>query len=99
MAETGFFRGAGGVVFEMDLPLPEVYADQVTKQLLVRVNSDGSPYDGDAADASEGAAPHKPAENALKADWVGWAVHNGADPEEAAAMTKQDLIDAYGGKE
>jgi hypothetical protein len=34
--------------------------------------------------------------NASKAVWVGWAVHNGADPEEAAAATKQDLIDAYG---
>jgi hypothetical protein len=99
MAEKGFFRGAGGVVFEMDLPLPEVMQEQVTKQLLVRVNSDGTPYTGEAEGPAEGATPaHKPALNASKTEWIGWAVSQGADHEDAAAATKQDLIDAYGDK-
>ena len=44
MAETGFFRGTGGVVHEMALPLAEVYADQVARGDLVRVSEDGSAY-------------------------------------------------------
>lgn len=100
MAETGYFQGTGGVIWEMNLPLPEAYADQVTKRQLVRVNADGSPYEGDAGSAAEGApVTEKPAVNAPKAQWVGWAIHKGADPEEAAASTKQDLIDAYGRSE
>lgn len=95
--ETGHFRGAGGVIWEMNLPLPEAYADQVTKGTLSRVNADGSPYAGDADGAAEGAQVTKqPSVNAPKAQWVGWAIHNGANPEEAAAATKQDLVDTYG---
>lgn len=45
--DVGHFRGTGGVVHQMDLPLPEVYADQVERGDLVRVNADGSPYSED----------------------------------------------------
>lgn len=38
----------------------------------------------------------EPGKNASKADWVGWAVVNGADAEEADGMTKADLIEKYG---
>ncbi|MGM9380338.1 hypothetical protein [Streptomyces antibioticus] len=37
----------------------------------------------------------EPAKNASKTDWVGWAVVNGADAEEADGMTKADLIEKY----
>lgn len=95
--ETGFFRGAGGGVFEMDLPLPDPYQDQIAKRTLVRVNADGSDFTGDAAGAAEGAAvTERPSVNAPKSAWIGWAVHNGADLEDAAAATKQDLVDTYG---
>lgn len=44
--ETGFFRGAGGAVFEMDLPLGEPYMYHLGKGDLVRVARDGSPWTG-----------------------------------------------------
>jgi hypothetical protein len=44
--ETGFFRGSGGAIWEMDLPLPELYGEQLAKRELVRVEADGSPYSG-----------------------------------------------------
>lgn len=94
---SGYFRGSGGQILQMDLPLPEVYADQVTRGQLRRVNADGSDYTGDVDGAAEGAPPvERPAQSAQKADWVGWAVAQGADPEAAAGMTKADLIDRYG---
>ena len=97
MAETALFRSESGQQIHMDLPLPDHMADKVTKGQLVRVNDDGSPYTGEAADASEGAAvTERPAQSASKAAWVGWAVHLGADPDEAEALTKADLIDRYG---
>ena len=42
------------------------------------------------------AAAAKPIVNSPKADWVAHAVSQGADPDEAAAMKKTELIAAYG---
>lgn len=108
MAETIHVRGEGGQTIEMDLPLPEPIADRLAKGQLRRVNPDGSPYtgpqlweadsdeqDGPAAGSAltEGRTP-RPAANARKAEWVGWAVGvHGMDPEDADAMTKGDLMD------
>lgn len=93
--ETGWFRGAGGVVWQMDLPLPENMADQLTKGYLTRVNDDGSPYVEQAGGESE----QPPAANASKAVWVGYAhrVH-GVAIDEAEALTKHDLMELYGSK-
>lgn len=44
--ETGYFRGSGGVVWQMDLPLRPLMGEQLAKQELVRVNEDGSSYAG-----------------------------------------------------
>lgn len=97
MTETALFKSESNQLIHMDLPLPEHMQDKVTKGQLVRVNDDGTPYTGDAADASEGAGvTERPDGRASKATWVGWAVHNGADVDEAEAMTKQDLIETYG---
>lgn len=97
MAETALFRSESNQLIHMDLPLPEHMADKVTRGQLMRVNDDGSPYTGEAVDASEGApVTERPAQSAPKATWVGWAVHNGADVDDAEAMTKQDLIEKYG---
>ena len=92
MADTGFFKGEGGTIWEMDLPLPEVMQEKVVKQYLKRVNEDGTPYVEDAEQE-----PQRPATSAKKAEWVGWAVHNGMDPDDADAMTKDDLIEKFGG--
>lgn len=96
MAETGLFRSESNQRIHMDLPLPEVMADKVTRGLLVRINDDGSLYDGDAAGAAEGApVTERPAQSAPKGAWVGWAVAQGAAVDDAEAMTKADLVDKY----
>jgi hypothetical protein len=91
MAEaSGHFRGEGGVVFEMDLPLSEIMAEKITKGYLVRVNADGSPY-------AEQDPVRRPAQSAPKAEWVGYAVRvYGMTPDDAEALNKADLIDRYG---
>ncbi|WP_369778839.1 hypothetical protein [Streptomyces sp. R33] len=97
MAETIHILGEGGGIHAMDLPLPEGIAERLAKGHLRRVNEDGSPYE---EGGPETVAPpvEQPPQSAAKALWVGWAIANGADADEAEAMTKQDLIDAYGGE-
>lgn len=101
-------RGEAGQVIEMDLPLPEPIQDRLTKGLIRQVNSDGSPYTGPAPQAAaagqqdtreqgsaltEGRTP-RPAVNARKAEWVGWAVGvHGMNPEDADALSKTDLME------
>lgn len=93
MGDVGYFRGEGGAVWQMDLPLPAVMQEKVVKGYLVRVNPDGSPYTGPDAEKIE-----RPSRSASKVEWVGYAVRaHGVDPDTAEAMTRQDLIDAYGG--
>lgn len=94
-AETGFFRGAGGGLFELPLPLSENMANQQTRGELVRVNADGSHWQPDAeVVVSDG--PPKP--TASKNEWVGYAVSKGMTLDDADAMTKNDLIEKFGKK-
>lgn len=76
-------------MFALDLPLHEVIAERLAKGYLTRVNPDGT-------DFVEDTERTKPAVNASKADWVGWAVYKGAKPDDAEAFTKTDLIEKYG---
>lgn len=103
--ETGFFLGEGGSIIEMDLPLAEGIAQRVEKGAIVRVaNADGDPYEppespqGDSAlDQVAMYAPPQP--SASKAAWVGYAVrHGGMTAEGADALTKNDLVERYGGR-
>ncbi|MFE5628473.1 hypothetical protein [Streptomyces sp. NPDC056543] len=98
MAETIYVLGEGGGIHAMDLPLSEPIADRLAKGQLRRVNEDGTPYDEQADDGVPTLPTEAPAKNAPKADWVGWAVANGADPEDAEGSTKGDLIELYGGE-
>lgn len=102
MADTIFVRGEGGSVFEMDLPLPEGIAQRMEKGLIKRVQADGSDWLVPAAVPVEPEVPApptvRPAASASKAAWVGWAVVQGIDPEEAEAMTKADLVELLGGE-
>jgi len=99
-----YLRGEGGSIIGMDLPLAEGIADRLTKGYLKRVNADGSPYvEPSARDATTGGSDltsgrtPRPAQSATKAEWVGYAVHAvGMSPDDAEAMTKQDLIDLLG---
>ncbi|MDT3395439.1 hypothetical protein RKE29_02030 [Streptomyces sp. B1866] len=102
MAETIHVLGEGGMVFPMDLPLPEAIADRLAAGQLRRVNPDGTPYT-DPATAAPAPAPvgggaltrgetPRPGKNAAKSEWVAWAVAvHGLDMGEADGMTKQAL--------
>ncbi|MFD0405015.1 hypothetical protein [Kitasatospora sp. NPDC127116] len=95
MPDTIHVRGEGGAVIAMDLPLHEAIAHRLATGQLQRVSEDGSPYtEGD--DDVPSTPTKQPAKTDPKALWVGWAVAQGADPDEADGMTKNDLIEAYG---
>lgn len=107
--EFGYFRGEGGSVWRMSLPLPEVMEEKLTKGYLQRVNEDGTPYSADGGahgvlpkpgehnPPDDGELPEPPARTASKAEWVGYAVHvGGMAPDDADAMTKADLIEEFG---
>lgn len=91
----------------------ELFDDALAKGRLTLVDDpdgllDGPDPDGEAKDSdggsgegeppSEPSADGPPAKSAKKADWVAWAISQGADPEEAEAANKDDLVDAYGGE-
>lgn len=94
--EFGYFLGEGGTVFRLDLPVHETIAERIAKKEIHRVNEDGTPYLEPEPEAPAASAP--PA-NASKAQWVAWAVSQGAVQAEAEAMTKLNLIGEYGGGE
>lgn len=106
--ETIHVRGEGGAVIEMALPLPEGIADRYARGLLKRVNADGSPYTGPAAqetptpgsDGDEDQEPQvptggeRPPQAAPKAEWIAYVVRTGRlSAEDAANYTKADLIE------
>jgi hypothetical protein len=71
---------------------------KVTRGELGRVNADGSPYEAlDATDPADGEV-RVPSKNALKDEWVGYAVSKGMSVDDADAMTKTDLIERFGPK-
>lgn len=41
-------------------------------------------------------AIERPADRAAKAVWIAYAVERGADPAEAEALTRDELVDQYG---
>lgn len=88
MAETIHVVEGEGAVIEMALPLHEAIADRLAKGYIRRVHPDGTPWTGDEP-------AERPALTARKADWVGYAAAQGMDPDDAEALTKQDLIDKY----
>jgi len=93
--EVGHYQSESGQIIGMDLPLDENMADKVRRGTLHRVNEDGTPYidDSEGSDLTNGVPP-RPAGNASKGDWVGYAVNVlGMSPDDAEAATRQDLID------
>lgn len=99
--EHVYIRGEGGSVFKLDLPLHETITDKLVKGTVQRVNADGSLYTESKSKKAKAASvpstpTERPADSAIKAVWVGWAVANGATVDDADAMTKTDLIEAYG---
>lgn len=95
-----FVRGEAGTVFKLDLPLHESIEDRLRKGYITRVsNAEGDPYDPEADIVSiltPGLPAERPAIEADKVAWVGWAVVQGMTPDDAEAATKQDLIEKFG---
>jgi hypothetical protein len=61
---------------------------------------DASELDSDAdADDEDDEPDASPARNASTQEWVDFAVANGADEDEAAGMTRAELIEKYGADE
>lgn len=51
-----------------------------------------------ATNSSPSVSGQRPAKAASKAAWVDYAITRGADPDEAAAMSRDDLRDKFGGE-
>ncbi len=102
MGETIHVRGEGGTVFAMDLPLPEGVAQRLARGDIVRVEAGGSPHAEPAEDPGpEDADPFavkRPAPSAPKAEWVVYAVSQGASVLDAEGFTKTELIEKFGGQ-
>lgn len=99
MGNTVHIRGEGGSIFELDVPLHETIEEKLLKGLVQRVNADGSIYTASAGKGDvvvPGLPTQRPANSAVKAEWVGWAVAQGASVEDAAALTKADLVERFG---
>lgn len=85
-------RTSGGHAAERVRPMPGSGEAAELEQLAA------DPASGWRAVVDEPPAPAgQPTKSAAKAEWVAWAVAQGADLAEAEASTKTDLIDAYGG--
>jgi hypothetical protein len=103
--DTIHVLGEGGGIFELSTPLHETIADKLTKGLIRRVNSDGTPYDEHVRPAGTEATDSRPGVRAGKEDWVVWAVAESerrGEPitvDDAQALTKDVLIERYGVKQ
>lgn len=87
----------GGTVCSFSAPLPHHVAARLDKGDLVRVNPDGSawlqPGEPETADKPlPDGAPALPKRTASRAVWQQFAVSQGMDHDEAARMTKAELI-------
>lgn len=96
MSETIFIEGEEGAIFELaPSAINQFIADRLSKGYLKRVNADGTPF-------VEKVERAQPAPYASKGEWVGWAVHvsqstdSPITPDDASALSKQDLIELYG---
>lgn len=104
--ETVFLRHAGSELVEHDWPLEPNLAEQLAKGMVRQASEPGPATWHRPEGADAGAVPERemtppevsmPHRSAKVADWQGYAVKaHGLDPEQAADMTKQDLIDRFG---
>ena len=92
-------RGTGGAVmsFSGD-PFPPGIARQIENGDLVVISADGEiPDDGtpDFTDDQPPGAPPLPRRADNRAVWAQFAISQGMDRDEAAAMTKTQLVDEF----
>jgi hypothetical protein len=102
VSEQMWIRGENGALHLMDVPLPLGIQHRLDRGDLTRVNEDGTPWAEPGAEALEpprgdlppDAAPlPKRADN--RATWTEFAVSQGMGREQAASMTKAELIELF----
>lgn len=98
--QTIVLRAANGEAHEIDVP----FAGTARREILEGQIRSGDYTFTDLPAAAEGEFEEgsdgeglAPAKSASKEAWVAFAITSGADPDEAAAATKADLIEQYGG--
>jgi hypothetical protein len=93
---TRRFVGAGGGVFDIDVPLSEVYQYQFDKGFLRLVPGE-KPFDEPDQDDAEVDGPVKPARVDPKADWLTYtATVSDLPADELEGMTKAELVKRFG---
>jgi hypothetical protein len=91
-------RGAGDHIAERVQPEPGSDEEKRLEALADDAGSDWHRAEAAEVEAEQGnGEPKRPSKADNKAAWVDWAVANDADRTGAEAMTKDDLIKAYGG--
>ena len=90
--------GENGAVLVFDVPLPFGVAHRLHRGDLTRVHPDGSPWSDtpEPEPPMEGPAdaPPLPKRTENRAVWTDFAIGQGMDREQAATMTKAELIEA-----
>lgn len=69
-----------------------VHVDNPAAQEISETAAAAEQHDLDAPER-----PERPAKSANKPEWVAYAISQGADPDEAGAATKDQLVEIYGG--
>lgn len=101
MTDTMWVRGENGALHLFDVPLPLGIQHRLDRGDLVRVHEDGTPWDepGEAELAPPlgdlpPEAPQLPKRAENRDVWTEFAVSQGMGREQAASMTKAELIEA-----
>lgn len=92
--------GENGMLHVFDVPLPPGIQHRLDRGDLTRVREDGSPWVAEAQLAPPLGdlppdAPPLPKRAEPRAAWVEFAVSQGMGREQAAAMTKNELVEAF----
>lgn len=102
MADSMWLRGENGSLQVFDLPLPLGIQHRLDTGDLLRVNADGTPWVDPGAEVLEPPlgdlppdAPKLPKKTESRAVWTEFAVSQGMGREEAASMTKAELIERF----
>jgi len=91
-----YYRGEGGVTWELELPLTPEMADQVRLGKLVEVPK---PEDVGDDSAPQAIAMREPAPHEPKSVWVQYAVANGMNYSDAQNASRNELVEKLTKKE
>ena len=91
---TTFVRSNGGHVAEREIP---AVGSKREKELSSLADDAGSDWRREADPLADEVPPEpkRPAKSASKADWVAYAVSQGAEEDDATAATRDELAALY----